>query len=96
MKARLLLSARTLEDVIYRTELEGPDVVHTLTRERPPGWSGYARRVDLDLLREVAWPALENPLAYVCGPTAWFDQVERSLLLAGLPPEQLHHEAFEW
>ena len=34
--------------------------------------------------------------AYVCGPTAWFDQVQRSLLAAGLPPEQLHHEAFEW
>ena len=65
---RLLLSSRTLEDVIYREELDrlaaagdGFDVVHTLTREQPPGWTGYARRIDHDLLAEVAWPASEQP-----------------------------------
>ena len=42
------------------------------------------------------FPDLEAYDAYVCGPMAWFDQVQRSLLAAGLPPEQLHHEAFEW
>ena len=58
---RLLYSARTLEDVIYRTELDQPEkgleVVQTLTRAQPADWSGYARRVDQELLREVAWPA---------------------------------------
>ena len=46
---RLLLSSRTLEDVIYRDELDrlaaagdGFEVVHTLTREQPPGWTGYS------------------------------------------------------
>ncbi len=48
--ARLLLSSRSLEDVVYRQELEelasrgdGLEVVHTLTRAQPPGWTGYAR-----------------------------------------------------
>src|SRR5690349_2508687 len=45
---RLLLSSRSWDDVIYREELEQSDVtvVHTLTRSQPPGWTGYARRVD--------------------------------------------------
>jgi len=94
VKARLLLSARTLEDVIYRAELEGPDVVHTLTRERPPGWSGYARRVDLDLLREVAWPAIENPLAYVCGPTPFVEVVAAGLVALGYAPQRVRTERF--
>jgi ferredoxin-NADP reductase len=58
---RLLYSSRTLEDVIYRQELEdraghGLEVFQTLTREQPPGWTGYSRRIDEELLREVAWP----------------------------------------
>src|SRR6266571_3059884 len=48
---RLLFSSRSWDDVIYRDELErldgdGITVVHTLTRSQPPGWTGYARRVD--------------------------------------------------
>ena len=48
--ARLLYSSRAWEDVIYRDELErlaaanGLEVVHTLTRSQPPGWTGYARQ----------------------------------------------------
>src|SRR6202050_2856229 len=41
---RLLSSSRTLDDVIYRDELDKPaagvEVFHTLTRHQPPGWSG--------------------------------------------------------
>jgi hypothetical protein len=39
-----LYSSRTLEDVIYRAELDGKEVIHTLTRAQPPGWTRYARR----------------------------------------------------
>ena len=48
--ARLLYSSRTLEDVIYRDELDalaaaadGLEIVHTLTREQPPGVAGPRR-----------------------------------------------------
>jgi ferredoxin-NADP reductase len=72
--ARLLYSARTLPDVIYAAELarfqqnDGVNVIVTLTREQPPGWTGRTGRVDAALLSDVAWPASEAPLAYVCGP----------------------------
>jgi ferredoxin-NADP reductase len=59
--ARLLYSARSMADVIYRDELSrladsgGTDVVFTLTREWPAEWTGYRRRIDMELLRAVSW-----------------------------------------
>src|SRR2546430_9108731 len=55
---RLLLSSRDWDDIIYRDELERLHgsrltVVHTLTVSQPPGWAGYARRVDSGMLAEV-------------------------------------------
>jgi ferredoxin-NADP reductase len=94
VKAKLLLSARSLEDVIYRAELEGPEVIHTLTRVQPPGWAGYARRVDADLLRDVAWPPIENPLAYVCGPTPFVEVVAAGLVALGYAPQRIRTERF--
>jgi ferredoxin-NADP reductase len=94
VRARLLYSSRTLEDVIFRVELEREEVVHTLTRAQPPGWAGYARRVDADLLREVAWPAEEKPLAFVCGPTSFVESVAAALVGLGYAPERIKTERF--
>ena len=91
---RLLYSSRTLEDVIYRTELDGEEVVHTLTRARPPGWTGYARRIDAGLLREVAWPAGDGPLAFVCGPTSFVESVAAGLVEIGYAPGRIKTERF--
>lgn len=95
---RLLYSSRTLNDVIYRAELDQPasgvEVIHTLTRNQPPGWSGYTRRVDAALLAEVAWPAAAMPLAYVCGPTSFVEAVSQALVQSGYPPEQVKTERF--
>jgi ferredoxin-NADP reductase len=99
--ARLLLSSRTWEDVIHREELaalaDGPagvEVVHTLTRARPDGWSGYDRRVDAEMLREVAWPAASGAQAFVCGPTAFVETVAAGLVALGYPPERVKTERF--
>ena len=96
--ARLLFSARTQEDVIYGEELEQPDsksdVVLTLTRAQPPGWTGYAQRVDTKLLRETAWPATERPLAFVCGPTSFVEAVASSLVALGYEPRRVKTERF--
>ena len=94
VKARLLYSSRTLEDVIYREELEGEEVFHTLTRAQPPGWTGYSRRVDVDLLREVAWPPEHGPLAFVCGPTSFVESVAAGLVEIGYPPGRIKTERF--
>jgi ferredoxin-NADP reductase len=96
--ARLLYSSRSLADVIYRDELEqladGVDVILTLTREQPPGWSGHARRVDTELLSEVAWPAEQGALAYVCGPTSFVEAVAEGLVALGYPPARVKTERF--
>src|SRR6266540_5733837 len=56
--ARLLVSARAAEDLIYREELEqlaargdGFELLRTLTREQPAGWDGLTGRVDAEILR---------------------------------------------
>jgi ferredoxin-NADP reductase len=96
--ARLLYSSRSPGDVIYRAELDqltdGVEVVQTLTREQPEGWTGYARRVDAKLLGEVAWPAEQGPLAFVCGPTSFVESVADGLVALGYPPARVKTERF--
>jgi len=95
---RLLYSSRTLDDVIYREELEraGPhvEVFHTLTREQPPGWNGYSRRIDDEMLREVAWPATDTPRVFVCGSTRFVDAAADGLLRLGYEPGWVRTERF--
>ena len=93
---KLLYSSRTWEDVIYRDDLEtlGIDVVHTLTRGQPPGWTGYSRRIDVDMLRDVAWPASESPRVYVCGSTRFVDAGADGLLELGYEPAWIRTERF--
>jgi ferredoxin-NADP reductase len=96
---RLLYSSRSWDHVIYRDELErlagdGLEVVHTLTRSQPPGWSGYSRRVDAELLREVAWPPDAEARAYVCGPTSFVESVASGLVELGHDPASIRTERF--
>ena len=72
----------------------GSQVVHTLTRSQPPGWTGYARRIDAR-----CWPRSLEPLgaaarAYVCGPTALVETVANGLVRLGLPPDRIRTERF--
>jgi ferredoxin-NADP reductase len=95
---RLLYSARTLPDVIYRDELgqyhDGVQVSHTLTRVQPPGWTGHTGRINRALLEEVAWPAEANPLAFICGPTSFVETAAAGLVRLGYPPERVKTERF--
>jgi ferredoxin-NADP reductase len=98
--ARLLLSARTNEDVFYREELGGlaagsADVSITLTRgDPPPGWQGFARRIDRDMLVAVGPQPSERPRAYVCGPTSFVEEAARLLVELGHEPARVHTERF--
>jgi ferredoxin-NADP reductase len=96
---RLLYSSRSLEDVIYRDELEalpgdGVEVVHTLTREQPAGWTGYSRRIDPELLAEVAWPVEDEPKVFVCGSTRFVDAAADGLVGLGYDPRWIRTERF--
>jgi ferredoxin-NADP reductase len=93
---RLVYSSRTWEDVIYRDELEtlGIDVLHTLTRAQPPGWNGYSRRIDDELLGDVAFPAADEPRVYVCGSTRFVDAAADGLVRLGYDPRWVRTERF--
>ena len=96
---RLVHSARTWESVIYGEELlqsrgTGVEVVITLTRSAPQGWNGPTGRVDAALLDEVAWPAKEQPQAFVCGPTSFVESVATALVGLGYSPTAIRTERF--
>jgi ferredoxin-NADP reductase len=98
---RLLYSSRSLEDVMYRDELDHLvknttmlEVVQTLTRVQPPGWTGYTRRIDMQMLREVAWPVEQRPIAYICGPTPFVETAAASLVALGHQPARIKTERF--
>jgi ferredoxin-NADP reductase len=97
---RLLYSARSLDDVIYRNELMSVpagaeiDVRFTLTRSQPAGWEGYRGRVDQKLLEEVAWPPSEQPLVYICGPNGFVEAAASALVALGHDPARVKTERF--
>jgi ferredoxin-NADP reductase len=96
--ARLLYSVRTSDDVIFRDELarlgRSPEVeiVITVTRERG-AWDGRHGRIDRALL-ETAFPATEDPLCFVCGPTPFVEAVATLLVELGHAPERIRTERF--
>ncbi len=99
--ARLLYSSRSYEEIIYRKELEALaaqagslEVIHTLTRFMPEDWSGYDRRIDAEMLAEVAWSPNESPLAFVCGPTPLVEAVGTALVGLGHEPARVKTERF--
>jgi ferredoxin-NADP reductase len=102
--ARLLYSVRSLPDVIYRDEIDryasdGVSVTYALTRNQPPGWTGHRGRVDSALLADVAWPksggpVTDEPVAYVCGPTAFVESIAEGLTKLGYAPRRVKTERF--
>jgi len=98
---RLLVSSRSPDEVIYGGELgmidtdqAGVEVIQTFTRAQPLGWSGYRRRVDREMLDDVAWPASDNPRCYVCGPTGFVEAVATALVELGHEPGNIRTERF--
>ncbi len=99
--ATLLCSSRSVDDIIYRAELErlagqgdGLKVVHTLTRERPAGWSGLTRRIDRAMLESVGYPPNASPRIFVCGPTPLVEAAARNLRDIGHEPHLIKTERF--
>jgi ferredoxin-NADP reductase len=97
----LLLSSRSWERIIYRAELErlgrnedGVRIVHALTRSQPPGWTGYGRRVDREMIADVAPPPGEHPLCFVCGPTGFVEAVATDLVELGHDAMRVRTERF--
>jgi len=93
---RLLYSSRSPDDIAYRDELDYLvksnkfiEVVYTLTRIQPPVWTGYRRRIDKEMLNEVAGQPERNPLAFVCGPAPLVQTVVTGLVELGHKPARI-------
>jgi len=81
IESTLLVSARGPEDLLYAGELDGAAL--TYTRRAPAGWTGYDRRVDAEMLAELAPPPDARPRCFVCGPTAFVEHVAQQLVDLG-------------
>jgi ferredoxin-NADP reductase len=100
VETRLLVSSRSLEDMLYRDELaqlgagDGLGVHYTLTRAAPAGWAGWNRRVDAEMLAAVGPAPGERPRVFVCGPTPFVESVADLLVALGHDPAAIHAERF--
>jgi ferredoxin-NADP reductase len=99
VEARLLLSGRSLDDALYRDELaeltgDGLVTRFTFTREPPPDWRGFARRIDAEMLRTVGPSPHQRPRIYVCGPTAFVERGADVLVQLGHQPGAIRTERF--
>ena len=98
VQTRLLVSARSQDDLLYRAELgtlepaTGLTVLQTYTRTAPPGWAGWQRRIDAAMVADVdPGPAA---LCFVCGPTPFVEGVTQLLVAAGHEHHRIHAERF--
>ncbi len=100
VKATLLVSYKSHEEIIYRKELEelsrlpNIKVRITLTREQPPEWKGLRGRIDREkILREVE--DLNSSLYYLCGPPKFVDDMKGILLNLGVDRNQIKTERYD-
>jgi ferredoxin-NADP reductase len=99
--ALLLYSSRSLEDVIYREELDAMArrdphlrVVNTLTRKQPKGWTGHRGRIDKGMLADARFPPEQNPKIFICGSTPFVESVSGLLVELGHNPLTIKTERF--
>jgi ferredoxin-NADP reductase len=97
----LLYSSRSREETIFAEELDrlaaqdpALEVIYTLTRSQPPGWTGYSRRIDREMLEEVAPSPEQRSLAFICGPTPLVETVATVLVELGHDPNLVKTERF--
>jgi 3-phenylpropionate/trans-cinnamate dioxygenase ferredoxin reductase subunit len=100
---RLVVVARTIDDLLFRAELdqlrERLDLtVVELLRKPPAGWAGATGDVDEKLLGDLL-PGLRlrKQLDYfICGPPAMVTDVLLALDTLGVPHPRIHTEQFDF
>jgi ferredoxin-NADP reductase len=100
--SRLLLSARTFDDVLYRDELlelreSGVAMTLTLTRAPAPPtqWADAAtRRIDRNLVAGLTRDLDVGALIYICGPTTFAEVAAEILVELGRDPQTIRIERF--
>ncbi|MEL6061407.1 MULTISPECIES: hypothetical protein [unclassified Methylobacterium] len=96
----LLLTFRSLEDFIFRSEIEelkrrNPRlrVAVAVTAPGQVGWDGHTGHIDARFIT-AAVPDIALHRAHICGPTPMMDATKKILLDLGVPAGQVRTEAF--
>ncbi|MGH3794348.1 MAG: ferredoxin reductase family protein [Pseudonocardiaceae bacterium] len=99
---RLVVVARTIDDLLFRTEIgrlqEQLDLtVVELLRQPPQGWTGATGSVDEGLLAGLLPGSFRrNQLDYfICGPPAMVTDVLMALDVLDVPHPRIHTEQFD-
>ncbi len=100
VKATMLVSYTSYEEIIYRKELEelakhsNIKVRITLTRNAPENWKGYRGRINADMvLSEIE--DLPANLYYLCGPPAFVEDMKALLTELGVDRKQIKTEKYD-
>lgn len=96
----LLYCCRTIEDVIFRRELEHLAERHTnlrvttiLSRPDDEGWRGPSGRITKELIQQRV-PDIRMRRVHVCGPRPMMDAVKEMLEALAVPRDLVKTEAF--
>ena len=88
---RLIVSARTPDDLFFHDELPGPETTIVYTRKVPSDWPRAAGRLMHD---DVAPVLLPDVTAYVCGSTAFTNAASDLVVDVGVPVDRIRVERF--
>jgi ferredoxin-NADP reductase len=89
--AHLVASVRTIADLPFRSELQGPDTTVVLSREAPPGWPVAAGRLSAAVLEPLVVP---EGTAYVCGSSGFAEHASQLLVSVGQPADSIRVERY--
>jgi ferredoxin-NADP reductase len=95
----LLYASKSRTYVIYHRELAelseaGYRIVHTLTRNDDPFWTGYTRRIDRDMLADFIGH-VAGAIFYICGPPEFCDCIAGNLINLGAERNSIKTEKYD-
>jgi ferredoxin-NADP reductase len=88
---RLVVSARSPDDLYYADELPGPEAVVLYTRQAPPGAGRTAGRI---AIADIAPLVRGDEDVYVCGSPGFADAATDVIIDAGVPADRIRVERF--
>jgi ferredoxin-NADP reductase len=88
---RLVVSARSPDDLYYADELPGPESVVLYTRQAPPGAGRTAGRI---AVADIAPLVRGDEDVYVCGSPGFADAATDVIIDAGVPVDRIRVERF--
>jgi ferredoxin-NADP reductase len=99
IQVTLLYASKSIAHIIYREEIAALPwprfrVVHTLTRNVDPAWTGYCRRIDSEMLLELVGE-FEHKHFYICGPPAMCNCVVSYLQNFGVERSRIKTEKYD-